>query len=677
MNLGKTNEYQLSISMASLDSLGIRLYSNAAAVLAEVVANSYDADATRVDITWDTTNDCVVIEDNGNGMTSDQLNSRYLVVGYSKRKSEEGLCSPKFNRPYMGRKGIGKLSVFSIADHIMVESTKDYQCNGFVIDVPRLMDVIDNNSDSYVPEALEPTNVEIDSGTKITLTKLKSQRMKVTAAALRKRLARRFDIVNPKPESEGGFHIYIDGEPLGYKDRQDLKQLEYVWEIGDTDLPAETLDSKVERFNLADNFLPEHPDWKINGWIGTVDKPETLTSDEDSGSLKNIIVLARKRPIHESILDKLNFNRIFGNYLTGQIEADFLDLDDDDWPDIATSDRQRLMEDDVRVLYLQKLVRQLVLEASEKWAKERPQRELKQQYTEIPELKAWVDNLPVWQKKPANAMLRTIAGMHFDAKNSVRDRARMYKSAIFAFERVAIRQNSEDLDKLSSVEAIDILPILERQSSLESALYADIVESRMSSIKALENLTDENELEKAMQEHLATHLELLDPSWERATDDPFVEQALHRIDPEVLSKKEHNGRIDIRYKTIQNTHVIVELKRQGRKVDIDELVEQGMRYYLALEKLNTERNSDDEIQVVFVVGAPPTYKKKPPRDTAEDYVAFRLGGINGKILTYRQLIDSAQQQYQDFFDRQKHVKKLSPVIDKLNKLEGPSILTEP
>ena len=45
-------KYKMTVDLSVLDSLGINLYSNAAAVLSELVANAYDADATQVEITW-------------------------------------------------------------------------------------------------------------------------------------------------------------------------------------------------------------------------------------------------------------------------------------------------------------------------------------------------------------------------------------------------------------------------------------------------------------------------------------------------------------------------------------------------------------------------------------------------------------------------------------------------
>ena len=129
--------YKMTVDLSVVESLGINLYSNAAAVLSELVANAYDADATLVEINWKQNGSTVTIVDNGCGMTKKELNDRFLVVGYKKRAAE-GDISPKWQRPYMGRKGIGKLSIFSIAQKVTVYSTKNGRSNGFRIDVEDL-----------------------------------------------------------------------------------------------------------------------------------------------------------------------------------------------------------------------------------------------------------------------------------------------------------------------------------------------------------------------------------------------------------------------------------------------------------------------------------------------------------------------------------------------------------
>src|SRR5882672_9754417 len=108
----KMPKYHLTIDLNALNHLGINLYSNIPAVVSEVVANSWDADAERVDINIDSAAGVVTILDDGNGMSEAEINERYLKVGYRKR-DKEGTTTARHHRHVMGRKGIGKLSLFS------------------------------------------------------------------------------------------------------------------------------------------------------------------------------------------------------------------------------------------------------------------------------------------------------------------------------------------------------------------------------------------------------------------------------------------------------------------------------------------------------------------------------------------------------------------------------------
>ena len=47
---GGTEGYQLNISRLTIDKLGVRLYDRASAVVAELIGNGYDADATPVTV---------------------------------------------------------------------------------------------------------------------------------------------------------------------------------------------------------------------------------------------------------------------------------------------------------------------------------------------------------------------------------------------------------------------------------------------------------------------------------------------------------------------------------------------------------------------------------------------------------------------------------------------------
>lgn len=144
----KAEPYVMTISRTTVDKLGIKLYDKASAVVSELIANSYDADAEKVTVKiplgkWLATRSGseiidrgleITIEDDGHGMSPDVINEFYLKVGTNPRKDKKrGPKSLKKGRPRMGRKGIGKLAPFGICKIIEVKSAGgDKTANGYL-----------------------------------------------------------------------------------------------------------------------------------------------------------------------------------------------------------------------------------------------------------------------------------------------------------------------------------------------------------------------------------------------------------------------------------------------------------------------------------------------------------------------------------------------------------------
>lgn len=666
--MNKRDPLTMTIDMAVMDSLGIKLYSNAAAVLTELVANAYDADATLVGITWHRGNpgeSSVTIADDGHGMTRDEMDERFLVTGYQKRHPDnEGLMSARWRRPFMGRKGIGMLSMFSIAGEIEVYSSKAGERTGCRINATKLREHIQSKK-AYHPPYVEVPSEHPESGTKIVLRQLKTKRVSITAAALRKRLARRFDVLDQTPRNEGGFKIEIDGQQITFEDRQDLKQLEYVWEFGEQRLPDSALPRIVKRFTLPEDRVDGRDEWSISGWIGTARTPSDLVEDEEAGSLKNVMILARRRPIHEGILDKLDFSRVFGNYVTGQVEADFLDLDDAD--DIATSDRQRLIEDDERVGALQSFLRDSFQRASNDWNAERPKQKAKDAFEQYPALADWRNSLPGWQQEPANKMISTIAALPMDKGNERANRTSLYRSGVLAFARIGLREKSDELEQLGTLDVSQLLQLFGAQGEYEASLWADILRGRIGAIQQLEAHSDNNALESVVRDHVFEKLWLLDPSWEGATGDKHMERSLHKIEPGLFpvdrQGKEVKGRMDIRYRNAAGQHVIVELKRYRTSTNIDKLIAQGKKYLGALKSVLEQQNRGDErIEVVFVLGKPPTVNTAHDMRDDEALIKHRLLEINGRYKLYRELVDNALRQYSEYLDATEQAYELERLL---------------
>ena len=108
-------KYYVNFGPELLKLLGPNLYTNIYYVLGEIIANAYDADAKNVYILYDVVTNMIVIEDDGNGMTHDQINNRYLPIGVTSRFDQETTFTESGNRKRMGRKGIGKLAALSVA----------------------------------------------------------------------------------------------------------------------------------------------------------------------------------------------------------------------------------------------------------------------------------------------------------------------------------------------------------------------------------------------------------------------------------------------------------------------------------------------------------------------------------------------------------------------------------
>ncbi|NHA01372.1 hypothetical protein G5V59_20140 [Nocardioides sp. W3-2-3] len=99
----EAHPFEMKASMSVLEALGINLYSNAAAVISEMVANAWDAEAGLVQIKWDPDADEAEIEiwDDGTGMTQDQP-ERAIPDGRLSQASYRGRCQRHAVAPLHG-----------------------------------------------------------------------------------------------------------------------------------------------------------------------------------------------------------------------------------------------------------------------------------------------------------------------------------------------------------------------------------------------------------------------------------------------------------------------------------------------------------------------------------------------------------------------------------------------
>lgn len=360
----KENQFSFEISLSVLNHLGRNLYRSFITILGEAISNSWDADAKNIWIVVNKENNTLVIKDDGDGMTADDFQNKFLKIGYSKRK--DGTTITSSGRPYIGRKGIGKLALLSCAEKISLISktkvSKEYM--GGVIDNSELNQAItdDLTPQQYKLDSVQHEKFEIykddhKQGTIIYFENVKDG-IKNSTEHLKKLVALyfRFSLVDKS------FYIFVNGDPVTLKDLKDLSDAtEFVWNVNNLKDPFIGTFSK-----LKSDPINKSVDLRLTGFIASVEKPRYLKiagTEEKVGVDLFVNGRLRERDILKHMPDFST--RHIASYLYGQIHFDELDGDE---KDRFTSSRDGVVPDDDRYEKLIKALKEDVLEEiSSEW----------------------------------------------------------------------------------------------------------------------------------------------------------------------------------------------------------------------------------------------------------------------------------------------------------------------
>ena len=103
----------------TVELLGRKQIRDAVTAIAELMKNSYDADAPllRVEFNTQSSEPRVIVADNGNGMSQTDIESKWLVLGTSS-KTHRRVRKTDSGRPLMGAKGIGRLASATVGNQL-------------------------------------------------------------------------------------------------------------------------------------------------------------------------------------------------------------------------------------------------------------------------------------------------------------------------------------------------------------------------------------------------------------------------------------------------------------------------------------------------------------------------------------------------------------------------------
>lgn len=104
--------------------LGSELITDEQVAIFELVKNAFDAQAQRVDLYFDS--DRIIIADDGDGMSLQDIKHRWLLVAYSEKRNAEPGANFRDNiasrRAYAGNKGIGRFSADSLGSSLNLQT---------------------------------------------------------------------------------------------------------------------------------------------------------------------------------------------------------------------------------------------------------------------------------------------------------------------------------------------------------------------------------------------------------------------------------------------------------------------------------------------------------------------------------------------------------------------------
>lgn len=209
--MGKNLQFKVSSALKNI--IGSDLINDDLIAIFELVKNSYDAHATKVEITFEniySDNAKIIIKDNGKGMNYDDLVKKWLFVAYSAKKegteedSYDYRDEIKLKRAYAGAKGIGRFSCDRLGGELYLETIKNEE-NTKVETLLTEWDKFEEDlkeefvNISVIHETIPISNYKTKHGTILEISNLKSNWNKEKFLHLKNALAK---LINPNTQFE-------------------------------------------------------------------------------------------------------------------------------------------------------------------------------------------------------------------------------------------------------------------------------------------------------------------------------------------------------------------------------------------------------------------------------------------------------------------------------------------
>lgn len=536
------------------------MYQSPVAAIAELIANSWDADAKNIDVMLPDTLEAgaeITIKDDGAGMTLDDCQRLYLNVGRNRRLSSDRTPG---NRPCLGRKGIGKFAGFGIASVIDIDTTSAVSGERTVFRME--LNKLRGDDDDFVSakrqeiEVLEYHPPDASNrtahGTLVRLQSLKlSQRRDPQVFA--RYMARRFLLA----QQAGDFRVHINGFDLPTSEEPFSVEFEFPRDYRDGEMP--------DGLTIRNGWGLEHlPDGNTIEWrFRFSDKP--IDTEEFRGVSIFCGIKVAQGPFFFHLSGGLG-GQHGQQYLSGVVKADYLDRGTND---IITTERQRINWEDPQAAPLldwgqQRLTRLLGI-----WRDRRAEKKITAIEQRLTRFSDRLDRLISSEAKTVKRALTRIASIPAIDQPQFDELA---NALLTAWEGGRLRQIIEDVARVDEMDAGVLVGLLVEQNILSALHVAEVVRLKLDVISGLRRRIQNRDLENAIRDYISKYPWLISPKWEtfkvERQIDLLVSDALGESG--IASSVDWHGRVDLVLSSGRDL-LVLEFMRPGIAVDRDHI----------------------------------------------------------------------------------------------------------
>ena len=450
-------KYELQLDPKILELLGPHLYTNIYYIIAELIANAYDADAKNVYVI--SKSDSIIVEDDGTGMSYEDT-KKYLNVAAETRTTKKESYTDGGRRK-IGRKGIGKLAALSVSENVWVMTIKDNEKSGFILSrqvkKDRMLDPLKENDMCF--EKIKK------NGTSIVMKK-PLYGLSKNFDTIRRNLLKIFPLVDKTFQIHiiqdtgvsiiDSFEKAMIGELCGLITiGGDFKHLSKSFE---NDYPKkgkkllEKRGTKIIAIKLK-NKTGEEKEYKleINGWIGVYRTTKGRRVGIDDFPDNFISLLSNGKLGEYNILPVVGKNKLQEVFVVGQLHINL--FEETELPDMTLSNRQGYKTDDQRYIevtsFVAKELLPAIVEIRTAYAaygrEERDKDKIEKQKEKERELRESVDKYK--NKTSSSAIKKIIKELGLSNKNTAAILEKIIKKEMNAFLPIVRLKSQVDSQK--------------------------------------------------------------------------------------------------------------------------------------------------------------------------------------------------------------------------------------